>query len=79
MGNVFDALKAGAKAAVGELGPGEFSVAGRPVQCGHCGGAQFILRSVPGQDVGALAHHGFALRCENCSFVMLFSDAPSRK
>ncbi len=80
MSQFFDALKAGAKAAVGDLAPGEYSVAGRPVKCGHCGGAKFVLRSVPAQEVGAsVGLYGHALRCEQCSHVMLFGDAPARK
>jgi len=79
MSQFFDALKAGARAAVGALGPGEYVVAGRPVRCAHCGGERFALRSVPAHDVGALALYGYALRCEACTHVMLFGDAPSRR
>ncbi len=80
MSQFFDALKAGAKAAVDALGPGEYVVAGRAVRCGHCGEAQFVIRSVPLHEVGAIAGlYGYALRCESCSHVMLFGDAPERK
>ena len=79
MSQFFDALKAGAKAAVADLTPGEYTMAGRPVRCGHCGGAQFVLRSVPANEVAAFALRGFALRCETCTHVMLFGDSPARK
>lgn len=78
MSQFFDALKAGARAAVESLGPGEYSVAGRPVRCGHCGGARFTLRSVPAQEVATFALYGYALRCDGCTHVMLFGDSPSR-
>ncbi len=78
MSQFFDALKAGAKAAAGAMGPGGYAAAGRQVRCGHCSGEQLTLRSVPSHEVGAYALYGYALRCEGCSYVMLFGDAPER-
>ena len=78
MSQFFDALKAGAKAAVGAIGPGGYAVAGRQIRCAHCSGEQFTLRSVPAHEVGAWALFGYALRCDSCSYVMLFGDAPER-
>jgi hypothetical protein len=80
MSHLFDALKAGAKAAADALGPGAYTVAGRRVRCAHCGGEQFALRSVPAREVGAtLGIFGYALRCEGCTHVMLFGDSPERE
>ena len=79
MSQFFDALEAGAKATIDSLGPGEYTAAGRPVGCAHGGEPRFALRSVPGQEVGTIGlFGGYALRCEACSHVMLFADAPTR-
>ena len=80
MSQFFDALKAGVRAAADALGPGAYVVAGRRVRCAHCGGERFVLRSVPAHEVGAaLGLFGYALRCETCTHVMLFGDAPDRE
>ena len=80
MSRFFDALKAGAKATVGALGAGEYVAGGRAVNCLHCGGDQFTLRSVPTHEVGAIGGlWGYALRCDACTYVMLFGDAPMRR
>ena len=79
MGNFFDALKAGAKAAVGALGPGEYAVGGRRIECSHCRGATFILRGVPAHEVANLwGGVGSALLCQQCTHVMLFGAVPER-
>jgi len=80
MSQFFDALKAGAKAAADALGPGPYAVAGRRVRCAHCGGERFALRAVLAHEVGGVAGaYGYALRCEGCSHVLLFGDAPERQ
>ena len=79
MKNFFDAVKAGAKAAVGALGPGEYAVAGRRVECSHCGGRIFILHGVPAHDVANVwGGSGSALLCQECTHVMLFGAVPER-
>jgi DNA-directed RNA polymerase subunit RPC12/RpoP len=78
VGNVFDALKAGARAAADAVGPGEYAAAGRQVRCAHCGGTRFALRSVP-VTVDALQPYGYALRCTVCSHLALFAEAPERR
>jgi hypothetical protein len=41
MGRFFDAVKAGIKGFKEGAEPGEYSVAGRPVRCPHCGESKF--------------------------------------
>jgi predicted nucleic-acid-binding Zn-ribbon protein len=41
MGRFFDALKAGVKGFKEGFEPGEYSVAGRPIRCLHCGETKF--------------------------------------
>jgi len=77
MTRVFDALKAGAKAVAGEFGPGEYEAAGRAVRCAHCGGQRFVLHATPAGSVGGL--YGCSLRCEACTHITLFGDAPRRR
>jgi DNA-directed RNA polymerase subunit RPC12/RpoP len=43
MPRFFDALKAGVRAFTEGPEPGEYSVAGRPVRCPHCGERKFAL------------------------------------
>ncbi|MGH9309552.1 MAG: hypothetical protein ACRD1U_09270 [Vicinamibacterales bacterium] len=45
MGQFFDALKAGARAFKEGTQPGEYSIAGRPIRCPHCGERKFALGS----------------------------------
>lgn len=80
MGGFFRALSAGARAAVGAFGAGSFSAAGRRIRCHHCGSERFSMRSVPIHTVGGLfGHRGYALRCERCSQVLFFAEAPERE
>jgi len=45
MGRFFDALKAGVKGFKDANDPSEYSVAGRPVRCPHCGEGKFAPAS----------------------------------
>lgn len=78
MGNLFDALKAGAKASVGALSPGPYAVVGREVRCGHCSGTAFRLRAVATSEVGELGIAAFALLCDGCGHVEFFDRMPDR-
>jgi hypothetical protein len=78
-GKFWKALKAGASAAAGALEPGEYSAGGKRVECSHCGGRIFALRSVPASGVGlSMSWSGYALLCHACSHVMLFGVLPER-
>lgn len=78
MSNFFDALRAGAKAALGSGEPGEFEIANRRVRCTHCGGTQFNHRHVGGDEMHGTAYATTALICQGCSHVELFADMPMR-
>ena len=79
MGNLFNAIKAGAKAAVGALAPGEYAMAGRRIECAHCRGTTFILHGVPAQQVvNVWGDAGSALLCQGCTHVMVFGAVPTR-
>ncbi len=80
MRRFFRALKAGVMGAAGAFGPGAFSAAGRRVRCNHCASERFSMRSVPLHTVGGLfGHRGYALRCERCTHVLFFGEAPDRE
>src|SRR5579884_1295110 len=78
-GKIVDAVKAGAKAAADSLKPGEYTVAGRDVRCLHCGATSFEIRWAPATEVASSMFHGYALRCAQCTFVMLFASEPKRR
>jgi len=42
MGRFFEAMKAGARAFKEDTQPTEYEVAGKPVQCPHCGERAFV-------------------------------------
>jgi hypothetical protein len=79
MSKFFDALKAGAKAAAGALGPGKFEIGRRKVRCSHCGGTQFTHRHLgEGEGMRALPFMTAALICLECAHIELFADMPTR-
>jgi hypothetical protein len=52
VGNFFQAIQRGFKAAAGELGPGRFEVEGKPLRCPHCGDDTFAEGEVLLSTVG---------------------------
>lgn len=85
MGKFFDAVKAGVRGAMSEMGPGQFRAAGRPIACPHCGADRFQKREAQFNTAGASAAgldwlnaSGVALVCESCSLVQWFARGPER-
>ncbi|HEX6040681.1 hypothetical protein [Longimicrobium sp.] len=85
MSRFFDAVKAGVRGAMSEMGPGEFAAAGRRIACTHCGGTRFDRREAQFNTSGAtmvgldwMNRSGVALICETCSLVQWFASAPER-
>jgi predicted nucleic-acid-binding Zn-ribbon protein len=84
MGRFFDAVRAGVKGFRDANDPTEFSVAGRPVRCPHCGGTRFAqddallntrvrpIFNVDWADPGATI-----LICAECGRVEWFVNEPS--
>ena len=81
----FEAVKAGVRGAMGELGPGRFQAAGRGIACGHCGADTFQKREAQFNTAGAtlagldwMNQSGSALVCVNCGLVQWFAKEPER-
>ena len=83
MGRFFDALKAGVKGFQTANDPAEFSVAGRPVRCAHCGDTKFAqgdallntrMRSAFNVDWADPA--AIILVCAECGRVEWFVNPP---
>lgn len=85
MGKFFDAVKAGVRGAMSEMGPGQYRAAGRPIACPHCGADRFQKREAQFSTAGSSAmgldwlnDSGVALVCESCSLVQWFARQPER-
>jgi hypothetical protein len=86
MGRFFDAVKAGVRGAMSEVGqPSQYWAAGRTVTCTHCGTDRFHKREAQFNTAGAslagldwMNASGAALVCDTCSLVQWFARAPER-
>lgn len=85
MSRFFDAVKAGVRGAMGEMGPGRFQAAGRMIACTHCGADRFQDREAQFNTAGAtvagldwMNKSGTALVCVSCGLVQWFAKAPER-
>lgn len=86
MGGFFNALKRASKALVDGPGPDRFQVAGRPVQCPHCGHDQFAegeaLLNTAGMTLAGLDwanRSASTLVCAECGRIEWFGQKPTRR
>jgi DNA-directed RNA polymerase subunit RPC12/RpoP len=86
MGRFFTALKAGVAGFNEGTGPGEYQVAGRPVQCSHCGHQKFVsgraLLNTAGRTFMNLDWtdpSATTLICAECGRIEWFAQEPDRK
>ncbi len=85
MSRFFDAVKAGVRGAMSQLGAGRFRAAGRTIACPHCGGGVFQKREAR-LDTSAASAVGMdwlnesatALVCAACGLIQWFGKAPER-
>jgi hypothetical protein len=84
MGNFLEAVKAGAKAFKEGVEPVEYSIAGRPITCPHCGGTKFSARrTLLNSRVATLVNLDWAdasaivLVCAGCSRIEWFAEEPT--
>ena len=83
MGSFFDALKAGVRGFKEGFEPAEYSVAGRPVRCPHCGERKFAPGSALLNKRGTTAfgldwtdRSASLLICAECSRIEWFASEP---
>ena len=83
MGRFFEALKAGVKGFRAEAEPCQYSVAGRPVRCPHCGEGKFTpssallnTRILSGFNVDWADPSAKILVCAECGHVEWFVNEP---
>ncbi len=83
MASFFDALKAGARAFKEGTQPSEYSVAGRPVRCPHCGETKFAPGSALLNTRGRTAFNvdwldptATILICAECGRIEWFAHKP---
>lgn len=83
MGRFMEALKAGVKGFKEANDPTEFSVAGRPVRCPHCGEGKFVLqgallnsRGLSVLNVDWADPMASTLICAECGRIEWFAQAP---
>jgi hypothetical protein len=83
MGRFFEALKAGARAFNEGAAPREYSVAGRPVRCPHCGQGRFVpasallnTRGLTAFNVDWLDPSATILMCAECGRIEWFANEP---
>jgi predicted nucleic-acid-binding Zn-ribbon protein len=85
MSRFFDAVKAGVRGAMSQVGAGHFRAAGRPITCRHCGEGVFQRREAQLNTAGSSAlgldwldKSAVALVCVNCGMIELFGKEPER-
>jgi hypothetical protein len=85
MGNFFDALKAGLKGFQTANDPAEYSVAGRPVRCPHCGERKFAPSSAllnsrvrSAMNLDWIDPTASILICVECGRIEWFAQEPER-
>ena len=83
MGNFFNAVKAGFAAFREGTQPREYTIAGRPIRCPHCGERTFIPGSALLNTAGAtlvnldwLNPSATILICSECSRIEWFAQEP---
>ena len=83
MGDFGDALKAGGKGFKEGPAPREFSVAGRPVRCSHCGEGRFVpgsallnTRARTAFGVDWADPSAAILTCAECGRIEWFTQEP---
>jgi hypothetical protein len=86
MGRFYEALKAGVDGFKTANDPTEYSVAGRPVRCPHCGNATFAdgramlnTRTRTLFNVDWFDPEATILVCSECSRIEWFAQAADRK
>lgn len=85
MGRFFEALKAGVQGFKDANAPAEYSVAGRPVRCQHCGERIFAIgkallnsRARTVFDLEWLDPGATILICAECGRIEWFAQSPDR-
>lgn len=85
MGRFFNAVKAGVRGAMSQMGPGRFRAAGRPITCQHCGDTRFQRHEAQLNSAGSSAvgvdwadRSGVALACVTCGLIQWFARDPER-
>ena len=85
MSRFFDAVKAGLRGAMSQMGAGRFRAAGRQIACQHCGGSTFQRRESQLNTSGSSAlgldwmdKSTVALACVSCGLIQMFGKEPER-
>ena len=85
MSRFFDAVKAGIRGAMSQLGAGRFRAAGRTIACLHRGGdvfqrheAQMNTAAASAVGLDWLNRSGVALVCAACGLIQWFGKDPER-